>query len=207
MKSSNLVSYKWYRAVCQSFATLAGEEVEEWFYTFIMALPGEIGSWIRKRVIPFKSLGESVRIRRGGWIMEPEQVTIGNHTSLNFHFIINGRGVVEIGNHVLIGPRVLIYSRNHEYKDCTIYISEQGAVAAKVVIEDDVWLCAGAIILPGVRVAKGTVVAAGAVVTKDTEPYSIVAGVPAVKIGERNEPEHRMHPRDAYTSPPLSGRV
>jgi len=60
------------------------------------------------------------------------------------------------------------------------------------VIEDDVWLCAGSVVLPGVRVKKGTVVAAGAVVTKDTEPYSIVGGIPAVKIGQRTDP-HECH--------------
>jgi maltose O-acetyltransferase len=82
---------------------------------------------------------------------------------------------------------VTIYSQNHNWRDRGAHIADQGKTRAKVVIEDDVWLCAGSVVLPGVKVRKGTVVAAGAVVTRDTEPYSIVGGIPAVKIGERTD--------------------
>lgn len=150
-----------------------------------MAIPGEIGSSIRTTIVPFKRLGSAVKVRRGGWIFNPSEVSIGDNSRLNIGFLINGGGGVEIGSHVRVGPRVIIYSQNHNYEDRALCIDEQGYRRAKTVIEDDVWLCAGAIILPGVTVRKGTVVAAGAVVTKETEPYSIVAGVPAIKIGER----------------------
>jgi maltose O-acetyltransferase len=185
MKWKKLLQPARYWSGARFVFTLVWQEFREWLYTFVMALPGEIGSMVRKRVIPFKSIGRAVMLRRGGYVFHPEKVTIGDYTRFNIGVIINGAGGVEIGKNVRIGPRALIYSQNHNYEDATTCIAEQGYSYAKVVIEDDVWLCAGAMVLPGVRVGKGTVVAAGSVVTKETEPYSIVAGAPAVKVGER----------------------
>ncbi|WP_140287112.1 acyltransferase, partial [Vibrio parahaemolyticus] len=90
-------------------------------------------------------------------------------------------GVI-IGDNVLIGPNVIIYSQNHKYKNKKLIIREQGYEKAPVYIEDDSWIAASCIILPGVKIAQGSVVAAGSVVTKSTEPYSVYAGVPAKKI-------------------------
>ena len=160
-------------------------ELKEWLMTFVMALPGRAGSFIRTTVIPFKTVGRKVRLMGGGFIEYPSQLTIGENTQINRNCFINAGGGVDIGKNVLIGPHVIIYSQNHNYGDSKICISDQGYTKAKVVIEDDVWLCARSTILPGLRVRKGTVVAAGAVVTKDTEPYSVVAGIPAIKIGQR----------------------
>jgi len=93
--------------------------------------------------------------------------------------------VIEFGNGVLVGPGVIIWSQNHGYEQRELPISAQGYKRSKVTIEDDVWIGAGAIILPGVRLSRGTVVAAGAVVTRTTDPYSIVAGIPARPLGSR----------------------
>jgi len=167
------------------FSIIHGE-IADWLLAVIMALPGGIGSFIRTTTIPFKAIGRHVRLLHGGWIEYPGQLEIGDYTQINRGCTINAGGDVEIGKNVLIGPCVIIYSINHNFSDKFKYIADQDYSKAKVVIEDDVWLCARSMILPGVRVRKGTVVAAGAVVNKDTEPYSIVAGVPAVKIGQRN---------------------
>ncbi len=91
------------------------------------------------------------------------------------------------GNDVLIGPGTYVWSQNHRFDRVELAIREQGVERAAVDIEDDVWIAARCVILPGVRIAKGTVVAAGAVVTRSTEPYTIVAGVPARMIGKREE--------------------
>lgn len=84
-------------------------------------------------------------------------------------------------------PQVIIYSQNHNYIDSKTFIRTQGYTRAKVTIENDVWLVIRSVILSGVQVREGTVVAADSVVTKDTVPYSIVACVPAAKIGQRSE--------------------
>lgn len=85
----------------------------------------------------------------------------------------------------MIGPGVIIWSQNHKYESPSIPIRVQGYERRKVIIDRDVWIGAAAVILPGVHLAEGTVVAAGSVVTKSTEPYSVVAGVPARVIGNR----------------------
>lgn len=79
----------------------------------------------------------------------------------------------------------MIWSQNHEYGCLATPIREQGYFRAKVIIDDDVWIGAGAIILPGVRIARGTVVAAGAVVTSSTSPFDVIGGVPAKLLKTR----------------------
>lgn len=162
-------------------------EFRQWSYTLLLSMPGRIGVRARRRLLPFGKIGKNVRLDRGSWFEHPEHITIGDDTGANRYCFIHAGGGVEIGRNVLLGPFVTIYSQNHNWRDRGTRIADQGRTRAKVVIEDDVWLCAGSVVLPGVKVRKGTVVAAGAVVTRDTEPYSIVGGVPAVKIGERTD--------------------
>ena len=87
-----------------------------------------------------------------------------------------------IGENVNISSDVKFYTLQHDYNS-----SDFKAVGAQVIVEDYVWVSVRAIILPGVTIGKGAVIAAGAVVTKDVEPYSIMGGIPAKKIGERNK--------------------
>lgn len=162
-------------------------EYRHWSYTMILSMPGRLGNTARRRLLPFAKMGKNVRLERGSWFEHPENISIGEGTGANRFCFIHGGGGVEIGRKVMLGPFVTIYSQNHNWRDREVLIADQGKSRAKVVIEDDVWLCAGSIVLPGVKVRQGTVVAAGAVVTRDTEPYSIVGGIPAVKIGERTE--------------------
>ncbi|HSM71554.1 MAG TPA: DapH/DapD/GlmU-related protein, partial [Anaerolineales bacterium] len=89
---------------------------------------------------------------------------------------------VEIGDRVYTSPFTQIIAVNHVFDDPHKPFVEQGITAEGIVIEDDVWLGAGAVITDGVRVGKGAVVAAGAVVTKDVEPHTVVGGVPAKVI-------------------------
>jgi len=162
-------------------------EFRQWSYTLVLSVPGRLGALARRRLLPFGKIGKNVRLERGSWFEHPEKITIGESTGVNRYCFIHAGGGVEIGRNVLLGPFVTIYSQNHNWRDRGARIQEQGRTRAKVVIEDDVWLCAGSVVLPGVKVRKGTVVAAGAVVTKDTEPYSVVGGIPAGKIGERTD--------------------
>jgi tetrahydrodipicolinate N-succinyltransferase len=78
-----------------------------------------------------------------------------------------------------MGPRVSIYAENHVFENPAILMKDQGVVKKEVIIEDDCWIASNSIILAGVTIGKGSVVAAGSVVTENVEPNSVVAGVPA----------------------------
>lgn len=117
----------------------------------------------------------------------PENVTIGDNIIINRNVMITARSKITIGNDVLIGSNVVINDSNHVFKDRSVPITKQGHTAEPIVIEDDVWIASDAVILKGVHIGKGAVIAAGSVVTKDVEPYTVVAGVPARKIKNRGE--------------------
>ena len=107
-------------------------------------------------------------------------VIIGDHTRIGLHNTIIGP--VKIGNHVNLAQGITVTALNHNFDDTEKRIDEQGVSTKPVTIEDDVWVGANAVILPGVTIGNHCVVAAGAVVTKDVPPHSLVAGVPAKVI-------------------------
>ena len=107
-------------------------------------------------------------------------VVIGDHTRIGIHNTIIGP--VTIGNHVNLAQGITVTALNHNFDDITKRIDEQGIATKPVVISDDVWIGANAVILPGVTIGRHVVVAAGAVVTKDVPDNTIVGGVPATII-------------------------
>jgi len=114
--------------------------------------------------------------------MAQSGIKIGRDSLVGEYSVIRGQGGVEIGDRVYTSPFTQIIAVNHVFDDPNRPFVEQGITAEGIVIEDDVWLGAGAIITDGVRVGKGAVVAAGAVVTKDVPPHTVVGGVPAKVI-------------------------
>lgn len=109
-------------------------------------------------------------------------MVIGDYTRIGIHNTIIGP--VCIGNHVNLAQGITVTALNHNFEDKTKRIDEQGISTKPVVIGDDVWIGANAVILPGVTIGKHCVVAAGAVVTKDVPDNTIVGGVPAKVIKE-----------------------
>jgi acetyltransferase-like isoleucine patch superfamily enzyme len=109
-------------------------------------------------------------------------IKIGKDCLVGEYSVIRGQGGVTIGDRVYTSPFTQIIAVNHVFDDPKRPFIEQGITAEGIVIEDDVWLGAGAIITDGVRVGKGAVVAAGSVVTKDVLPHTVVGGVPAKVI-------------------------
>lgn len=107
-------------------------------------------------------------------------VIIGDHTRIGLHNTIIGP--VDIGSHVNLAQGITVSALNHNFSDTNKRIDEQGVSTNQVTIEDDVWVGANAVILPGVTIGEHCVLAAGAVVTKDVPPHSLVAGVPAKVI-------------------------
>ena len=105
-------------------------------------------------------------------------VIIGNHTRIGIGNTIIGP--VCIGNNVNLAQNITVTALNHNYSDPGVLIDKQGFTTSAIKISDDVWIGANAVILPGVTIGRHSVIAAGAVVTKDVLPNSLVAGVPAV---------------------------
>ena len=110
---------------------------------------------------------------------------IGNNSSIGPFAYIGCSGLIEIGNNVIMSPRVSIYAENHLYDGLDEPIMKQGVKRAFVKIEDNCWIAANSVILSGVTIGTGSVVAAGSVVNKDVPPYSVVGGVPAKVIKSR----------------------
>lgn len=117
------------------------------------------------------------------YIADYKHLRIGKHTHINEHVFIQG---AHIGSFVMIAPNAAILSKGHEFKDLEIPMILQGNTEENIpIIENNVWIGRNAIILPGVKIGEGSIIGAGAVVTKDIEPFSIVGGVPAVLIKKR----------------------
>jgi acetyltransferase-like isoleucine patch superfamily enzyme len=112
-------------------------------------------------------------------------ITIGNNCHFNYNCYLCGTGGLMIGDNCIFGPGVKIIPTNHRFEDIYTNIIEQGHENGMVRIENNVWVGAGAIILPNVRVKAGAIISAGAVVTKDVEENTIVAGVPATYLKVR----------------------
>lgn len=109
-------------------------------------------------------------------------VTIGDQTRIGIHCTVIGP--VRIGNNVNLAQGITVTALNHNFEDASRRIDEQGISTKPVVIGDDVWIGANAVILPGVTIGRHVVVAAGAVVTKDVPDNCVVGGVPAKVIKE-----------------------
>jgi acetyltransferase-like isoleucine patch superfamily enzyme len=135
--------------------------------------PRKVTLGLRSAVLPYAFLKSA-----GGTI------TVGDNSSIGEFAYVNAAGEVVIGSGVLIAPSVHITDANHRTsRDRPI--RQQSRNVEPVIIEDDVWIGAGAKILSGAKIGRGAVIAAGAVVTKEVPPYAIYGGVPARQIGQR----------------------
>ncbi|MUG96740.1 acyltransferase [Scytonema sp. UIC 10036] len=119
------------------------------------------------------------------------QIKIGRDCSVNPYSALFGCGDLIIGDLVRIATHVVINPANHLFDDINIPIDYQPLTNKGVIIEDDVWIGAGAIVLEGCTIGKGSVIGAGTVVTKSVEPYSVVVGVPGRIIRKRGEPRNK----------------
>jgi len=113
-------------------------------------------------------------------------VIIGSNSAIGSNSFIHGGGGVRIGNNVIMGPDVKIFSENHKFSDLTVPIRLQGESRTGIEIKDDCWIGAGSIITDGVVVETGSIVGAGAVVTKSFPPNSIIVGNPAKLLKHRD---------------------
>ena len=129
------------------------------------------------------------------WSSGHGRIVLGDRSYLGHGCVLYGAGDLQIGRDVLVGPRVVITSQGHGFETPGLAVREHALVLAPVVIGDDVWIGAGAIVVPGVTIGTGAIVAAGAVVTRDVLPYEMVAGVPARHL--RDRPHSPVEPTEA----------
>ena len=135
-----------------------------------------------------KRFDASSAIYRNVDLRSPYRIVVGAHTNINKRCVLDGRGGLKIGNNVDIAQETNIWTEQHDYNSPTYK-----SVCKEVVIEDYVWLASRVTVLPGVHIGRGSVVASGAVVTKDVPPLAIVAGIPAKIIGYRKEEALQYH--------------
>lgn len=174
--------------------------------------PGKVGYTLRRWFFGRRlgGLARGARLGAGLLIYGPREITIGRDFScwrqcalvaleggrielgdrvsfssnVNINAAIGGR--IALGNDVLVGPNVVMRSSDHRFASLDEPINKQGHTSDQIIIEDDVWVAANAVVVGGVRVGRGSVVAAGAVVTTDVAPYTVVGGVPARLLKTRD---------------------
>lgn len=129
-----------------------------------------------------ESCGKGLRVKNRAEI--PPNAKVGKHSELGTRCMIQSN--TELGDHVIMGPDVKIYSRNHKMESLDKPIALQGKHFLKTKIGNDVWIGANSIVLAGVTVGDHCVIAAGSVVTKDVPDYAVVGGVPAKVLKMRN---------------------
>lgn len=163
-----------------------------WLYLLALLFGSRDFSPIRKlRMLYFQaalaSLGPGSKIAGGVRIDHPENVWLGQGCFVGERCILYGYDKITIGDNVLIAPDVLMITRNHVFSDIAVPIREQGYRQAPITIEDGVWIGFRAIVLPGITIGRGAIIAAGAVVTNDVPAYAIAGGVPARLIKRREQ--------------------
>jgi acetyltransferase-like isoleucine patch superfamily enzyme len=144
-------------------------------------LPGPEGIILRSLLFRclFSKCGPSLVIYPNVYIIFSNKIKAGERLAINVNTYIDGRGGIIFGNYVIIGPNCVISSCGHGTSDKTSPMCFQPVQYGQIIIEDDVWIGANVTINPGVRIGRGSVVAAGSLVAKDLEPMGLYGGVPA----------------------------
>ena len=163
-----------------------GFEAWAWFQAMTYWIPGRIG-WILRRTLYrpfFQRAGRGWHIAEFCSVQPPSRFQIGNRSALSRFVIVNAQGGVILGDYSGIGPFSQVISVNHTWRKSDVTWGEQPRYleTAPVIIHENVMIGAECVILAGVRIGPNAVVAAGATVTKDVPPFTVVAGVPAKVI-------------------------
>ena len=145
--------------------------------------------------IKFGSIGKNCRIHPDCRISDPDKVIIGDNVFIQDSTLASYGGLY-IGNNVGIAVKCIILTIEHEYKNTTAIPYGPNILVKPVVINDNVWVGAGARIMPGVEIGEGAIVSMGSVVSKDVPPCAIVFGVPARVIGYRDKDEYEKLKQD-----------
>ena len=130
-------------------------------------------------------MGKNVTIHFRTEVRCPERLTLGDGTIIGDNAILDARRGLTMGRNVNLSSDVSIYTHQHDHRDPYFGLPSEDKLKLSVEIDDRAWLGANVIVLPGVHIGEGAVCCAGCVVTKDVEPFAVVAGIPARKVNER----------------------
>lgn len=150
----------------------------------IIGIPGLLIRYILLKSVA-RYCGDNVSIHPNVYLLNPQKISLGNNVSIHPMCYIEAFGEIEIGNNVSIAHGVTIMSSEHNFNDLDIEIKDQGINTGKVLINNNVWIGAKATILAGKVIDSGSIIGAGAVVSKDVNSNMIVGGVPARVIKSR----------------------
>jgi len=153
------------------------------FHVWLDVMPPFVRTMVFKRF--FRQYGKDVLIDYGCYFRYPSRMSIGDRVSINrgcrfFGSRLGGEYVIRLGNNVAIGPEVVFFGAGHEYSSLSL-----PDIGGNILVEDNVWIGGRSVIVHGVTIGEGSVVAAGSVVTRDVSAYTVVAGVPARMIKKR----------------------
>ena len=167
--------------------SLLFNQTEAFVASLVSWMPTVLGMFIRNVV--YRMMGMKISgfcwIQPGVTIVNFRKFGVGSNFGCNSGTYINAIGGIRMGNDVLIGSSVTISSGKHEIEGRQTSVFSRPVVPMPITFGNDVWLGAGVSVLPGIRIADGTVVGSNAVVTKNTEPYSVMVGIPARLIRYR----------------------
>ena len=188
MKKNNTFKFLLDKIGHYSFRKLIFSQIEAFLIWLFGSFPTFIGFLLRNIVyrLLFRKINGFAWIQPYVQFVDTRKLRVGKFFGVNTGTYINAVGGITIGNYVLIGSNVTISSGQHPIEGINPSVFERPIIPKEIIIEDDVWIGAGAVIMPGITLKKGTVVGACSVVTKSTEEYSIVVGAPAKKIRSRN---------------------
>ena len=180
----SIVGYFLHKISGYDISSLLLLELEAYLTWPFRSLPSFLGYVPRYLIykLLFKKLDSFCFIQPNVFFSHCYNIRCGKNFVVNSNTYFHGIGGIDIGDYVLVGPNVVISSGMHEYTKSREPVALQNIVPRKIIIEDGVWIGANVVVMPGIRISKGTIVGAGSVVTKSTEPYSVVAGVPAKQI-------------------------
>jgi len=187
-------------------------EILDWIETFLSLLPGNFGILIRKMWYSKRFDGNNINviISLGCKFETPRSMTfsgnisigrnsffssnggtiiIGNNAAFNSNVHINSStgGKIIIGDNVMVGPNVVMRTANHKFDNASIPMNMQGHSIQDIIIENNVWIAANVVVLGGVKIGTGSIIAAGSVVTKDVPANVIAGGIPAIILKDRYE--------------------
>lgn len=164
-------------------------ELEDDLSFLVRPLPGLIGYALRYLVyrLLFEKIESMPFISTNVKFMHMHKISLGRGVLINSNCYLYGKGGIRIGSGTLLSPNCVLVAGGHDiHGDAPIL--QLPSKSEPIVIGDDCWLGANVSVMGGVTIADGCVIGAGAVVTRDTEPYGIYAGVPARRIGARKTP-------------------
>jgi acetyltransferase-like isoleucine patch superfamily enzyme len=181
--------YKFFILLLIKFFSLFSRNCLSFFLIYHRTTKGNIGLVIRYALLKnlALSIGDNVSIHPDVYLLNIKNLKIGNNVSIHPMSYIEASGGITIGNDVSIAHSTTIMSTSHKYMNLKINIKDQEVISNEVIICNNVWIGAKATILSGNKISSGSIIGAGAVVTKNIDENSIAVGVPAKVIKTRED--------------------